>query len=95
MKEKWGVLKENKNVHLTKEPSWEQVLNFFSTKISRPSFDTWIKNTTGEIEGDTIKVHCENSFQKDWVEERYNHLFSEAVGKVYGKDYKITYVGSI
>jgi chromosomal replication initiator protein len=67
-------------------------LNIISTKISKPSFDTWIKNTKGETEGDILKIYCQNSFQKDWLEERYHNLFCEVVEKVFGKECEIKYV---
>jgi hypothetical protein len=90
---KWRVPKNgNREAQAFIEPSWELVLNIISTKISKPSFDTWIKNTKGESEGETIRVYCQNSFQKDWLEERYNTLFSETIEQVFGKEHKIKYI---
>lgn len=44
---------------------WSKVLNKISTQISRPSFDTWFKETTMEVENEIITVYGANEFARD------------------------------
>lgn len=71
--------------------SWTQILHIISHKISKPSFDTWIKGTQGIIEENKITVICNNEFQRDWLEERYRSLISATAEEVFGKEYKIVF----
>jgi len=62
-----------------------------SEKISKPSFDTWFKNTSIEIEKDIITIYANNEFGKDWLEHNYHELISETVKEITGKAYSVQY----
>ncbi|WP_249872439.1 DnaA N-terminal domain-containing protein [Oceanobacillus saliphilus] len=70
---------------------WSEVLNKISEKISKPSFDTWFKNTTMEVEEDTIKVYAANEFARDWLAHTYGELIPETVKEITGKTYTFKY----
>ncbi len=74
-----------------KEDSWGKILDFISKKISKPSFDTWIKETEAIIEENKITVYAKNEFQRDWLEERYHNLISATVEELLGKEYKVVF----
>ncbi|RHW35090.1 hypothetical protein D1B32_00255 [Oceanobacillus profundus] len=73
---------------------WPEVLDRIREKISEPSFDTWIKDTSIEVKDDTITVYAPNEFGRDWIETQYNDLISEIVELVTGKSYKFEYACS-
>src|SRR5690625_2113547 len=57
---------------------WIAALNKIEGKISKPSFDTWLKNTVAEkLEGDTLIVNVPNEFARDWLEGRYTKLIAD------------------
>ena len=55
--------------------------DFYSSKmekkISKPSFETWLKSTKAYmLQGDILTVTAPNEFARDWLEERYSHLIN-------------------
>ena len=68
---------------------WEDVLRNIKGRISKPSYETWFKNTKAEIEGDVLTVFALNSFGKDWLESQYGNMIMHTVEKVAGQSYKI------
>ncbi|WP_394234189.1 DnaA N-terminal domain-containing protein [Niallia oryzisoli] len=64
---------------------WTNVLHKISTKLSKPSFATWLKNTTADIRDDVITVKAHNEFQAMWIEERYSVLIAETVKEITGR----------
>ena len=60
----------------------KQVLELIGTKISKPSFDTWLKNTPCSLENNLATIYCGNEFQRDWLEERYSPLMVECLKEV-------------
>src|SRR5690625_7582453 len=60
------------------EELWIAALEEIEKKISKPSFDTWLKNTVAEkLDGDTLIVNVPNEFARDWLEGRYTKLITE------------------
>ena len=56
---------------------WNQTLSNIEKKISKPSFDTWLKSTKAHVlQGDTLIVTAPNEFARDWLEGRYSQLIS-------------------
>lgn len=70
---------------------WNEVLSQISQKIGKPSFETWLKNTTAEMKEDIVIVKAQNDFQADWLEERYQTLITETVENVTGKCMEIAF----
>ncbi|WP_147535189.1 DnaA N-terminal domain-containing protein [Bacillus marasmi] len=70
---------------------WNEVLDQIKQKIGRPSFETWLKNTSAELSDDELIVKTQNEFQADWLEERYLTLISETVENVMEKNMKIVF----
>lgn len=64
---------------------WAATLNTIQEKISKPSFDTWLKNTKAEIiKDDTIIINVPNEFARDWLEGRYTQLISDVLFELTG-----------
>jgi chromosomal replication initiator protein len=72
---------------------WQQVLSMIQTKVSKPSFDTWLKSTKAIAFTDTTIVICvPNNFAKEWLETRYAKLISNTIFEYTGRpvDVKFT-----
>ncbi|TBL77470.1 chromosomal replication initiator protein DnaA [Paenibacillus thalictri] len=59
---------------------WQQVLSIIQTKVSKPSFDTWLKSTKAVVFNDDAVVICvPNNFAKEWLETRYAKMISATI----------------
>jgi len=64
---------------------WVAALKKIEEKVSKPSFDTWLKNTKAEMmEKDTLIISAPNEFARDWLENQYTELISEVIEEVTG-----------
>ncbi|GAA0502158.1 chromosomal replication initiator protein DnaA [Salinibacillus aidingensis] len=67
------------------EELWKKTLETIEGKISKPSFDTWLKSTEAKsIEKDTIVIAAPNEFARDWLENSYSTLISNTLHEVTG-----------
>ena len=74
------------------EFSWDNVLRNIEGRISKPSYETWIKNTKAEISEDIVTVFAPNSFARDWLGSKYEGMILEVVKELAGKTYQATFV---
>jgi chromosomal replication initiator protein len=73
--------KDLENIH----DLWKATLEKIEEKISKPSFDTWLKDTKAEsLEGKTLTISAPNEFARDWLEEQYSQLISNILLEVTG-----------
>lgn len=78
-REKGGLILEN--IH----DLWERVLSEMETKVSKPSFETWLKSTKATaIQNDVITVTAPNEFARDWLEDHYAGLTSDTIEHLTG-----------
>src|SRR5690625_6552012 len=57
---------------------WASALKHIEEKISKPSFDTWLKNTKAKsLQENTLTITAPNEFAKDWLQERYTQLIRD------------------
>jgi len=89
-----NIVSENNNLERAtfSENLWDEILELIAERISVPSFDTWIKHTIGEFIDDTVVIHTNNEFQRDWLENQYKDLFTSITEKVTGKSYKVVFL---
>ncbi|MFD1707832.1 chromosomal replication initiator protein DnaA [Siminovitchia sediminis] len=72
---------------------WEKVLGKIEKKISKPSFDTWLKSTEAfELHGDTMIVAVPNEFARDWLEGRYTKLISSILYDLVGEHLHVKFI---
>jgi hypothetical protein len=76
----------------TEADLWLKVLGQLSKQLSSASFETWFTDTIGEVTGNTMIIHCKNSFQRDWLEDRYEKSIGKSIQDLTGKTYKIEYL---
>lgn len=59
---------------------WHEVLSMIQKKISKPSFDTWLKSTKAvSLQDNILVIGTPNTFTQEWLENRYAKLISDAV----------------
>lgn len=72
---------------------WQQVLSIIQTKLSKPSFDTWLKSTRATVFTDTSVVICApNNFAKEWLESRYAKMISSTIYEFMGKQVEVKFI---
>ncbi len=72
---------------------WNKALAVIETKISKPSFETWLKSTTAHsLKGNTLIIVAPNEFARDWLEERYTKLITEILYDITGEEVKVKFI---
>ncbi len=72
---------------------WNAVLANIEKKISKPSFDTWLKSTKAHsLKGDLLVITAPNEFARDWLEERYSQLISGILYEITGEELSIKFI---
>ncbi|WP_059171610.1 chromosomal replication initiator protein DnaA [Bacillus sp. FJAT-27445] len=72
---------------------WNAALATIETKISKPSFDTWLKSTKAHsLQGNTLVVTAPNEFARDWLEERYAQLISGILYDITGEELEVKFI---
>src|SRR5690625_2815945 len=75
------------------EELWAATLSNIEQKISKPSFDTWLKNTKARvISEDWIVIDVPNEFARDWLEGHYTTLISNILYELTGAELNVKFV---
>lgn len=75
------------------EQLWNNVLSQVEQKISKPSFETWLKSTKLlSYNGSNVTIAAPNSFARDWLENHYVHLITGILTELTGEDLYIKFV---
>ncbi len=69
---------------------WEKVLELLKARLSRPTFETWIKNATiDHLDSETITLMTPNVFVMSHLQKHYLNIIGEAITEVIGKSLEI------
>ncbi|UOE94143.1 chromosomal replication initiator protein DnaA [Alkalihalobacillus sp. LMS39] len=72
---------------------WDHALTSMESKVSKPSFETWLKATkASELENDTITITAPNEFARDWLENRYSGLIAETLEDITGTSLQVKFI---
>jgi chromosomal replication initiator protein len=72
---------------------WNAALSNIEKKISKPSFDTWLKSTKAHsLQGDLLVITAPNEFARDWLEERYSSLISTILAEITGEELFVKFI---
>ncbi|MDY0404120.1 chromosomal replication initiator protein DnaA [Virgibacillus sp. 179-BFC.A HS] len=72
---------------------WTIALEKIQEKVSKPSFDTWLKETkAAELKGKTLVVSAPTDFARDWLEEQYTQLIADIVEEITGSLLTIKFI---
>lgn len=59
---------------------WKKVLLEIEKKVSKPSFETWLKSTEAyTLKNNVLIVTAPNDFARDWLESHYSALITETI----------------
>lgn len=72
---------------------WTATLEKMEEKVSKPSFETWLKDTKAEkLEGKILTICAQNEFARDWLEEQYTQLITEIIAEITGATLTVKFV---
>lgn len=72
---------------------WSMALANVQKKISKPSFETWLKSTKAHLlQGTTLTVTAPNEFARDWLEEHYTQLLVGIIYELTGEELTIKFI---
>ncbi|GGH80286.1 chromosomal replication initiator protein [Pullulanibacillus pueri] len=72
---------------------WSNALSAIETKLSKPSFETWLKSTSADAFSDnTLIISAPNEFARDWLETHYSHLIMETLKDLTGSDIDVKFI---
>jgi len=72
---------------------WDKALKEIEKKLSKPSFETWLKSTKAHaLQNDTLIITAPNEFARDWLESRYLHLIAETIYDLTGAELGIKFI---
>ena len=72
---------------------WNNALTSIEKKISKPSYETWLKSTKAHsLQGDTLTITAPNEFARDWLEERYSQLISGILYDITGEELGVKFI---
>ncbi|WP_066160913.1 chromosomal replication initiator protein DnaA [Halalkalibacter krulwichiae] len=72
---------------------WDKALAEIEKKVSKPSFETWLKATkANDIQNDMIIITAPNEFARDWLEDHYAELTSDTIEQLTGARLKPKFV---
>lgn len=72
---------------------WNAALAKIKKKISKPSFDTWLKSTKAHsLKKDSLVIIAPNEFARDWLEERYSQLISGILYEITGEELSVKFI---
>jgi chromosomal replication initiator protein len=75
------------------EDLWSRVLQEIEKKISKPSFETWLKSTKAySLKEDTLTIVAPNEFARDWLESKYSGLIMDTVLEITGSELIIKFI---
>lgn len=70
---------------------WAHALEELRLQMPKTTFDTWLKGTTAELQGDTLTVVVANSFAQDWLEHRLRPKIESSVASIAGQPLEIAF----
>ncbi|NES99150.1 MAG: chromosomal replication initiator protein DnaA [Sphaerospermopsis sp. SIO1G2] len=70
---------------------WYEVLERLQLKLSRPTFETWIKTAQAEkIENNYLVISTPNLFARNWLQKYYIHIIAGVVEDILGYSLEIS-----
>ncbi len=72
---------------------WETALGELQIQITRPNYDTWLKETVGiKYQDDLFVIGAPNTFVAEWLENRLRSLIKRTLSGIIGKKVDIQFV---
>ena len=75
---------------ISSEQLWNKVLEILKKRLSRPTFETWIQNTTiDDFDSESITILTPNAFVMNHLQKHYLNIIDDAVAEVIGRSLEI------
>jgi len=72
---------------------WRAVLGDLQVSLSPANFETWLKDTAlAEADENRFRIAAPNGFARDWLDNRYRTLISQALARVVGGTVQVEFV---
>src|SRR5699024_2549827 len=72
---------------------WNEILDKMKEKISKPSFETWLKHTEArDLQDDMFFVSVPNEFTKNWLDQRYTQVINSLLYEVTGSKLQVKFI---
>jgi hypothetical protein len=91
-------LKAFKVVNVTERDSaaaalWQRVLEALQPQVTRPNYETWLRNTTGfALEGEKLIIAAPNEFAAGWLTRKLMPTCSKVLAETVGRAMQIEMV---
>lgn len=74
---------------------WDRTLKMIEKKVSKPSFDTWLRDTKAnsiDQKSNIITIIAPNEFARDWLENRYFAIIKETLKELTGAELEVKFI---
>lgn len=72
---------------------WVKTLNVIEKKISKPSFETWLKSTKAiALNKNTLIVEAPNDFAREWLDGNYKEILTKILYELIGENMSLKFV---
>ena len=76
----------------TAQRIWDAALGQLQIHVTRPNYDTWLKDTVGlRMTDGQFVVGAPTEFVKEWLATRMRSLVSQTVGRIAGRSLEVTF----
>lgn len=71
---------------------WNYILTELESKMSKPSYDTWLSNTyVKDFSDDILTISVENDFIKNWLVQRYTEIVNALLYEMTGSELQVKF----
>ncbi|GGE48169.1 chromosomal replication initiator protein DnaA [Pullulanibacillus camelliae] len=72
---------------------WTEALKAIEAKLSKPSFETWLKSTSADSYSDNVLIiSAPNEFARDWLETHYSTLIIDTIKDLTGSEIGVKFI---
>ncbi len=74
---------------------WERALGELQIQVSKPNYDTWLRNSRGiSCQNDIFVVGVRNAFAAEWLSKRLYPLVKRTLGDIVGREIDLQFIVS-
>src|SRR3989304_2291754 len=71
---------------------WETALGQLELQVTRPNFETWLRNTVGlHLENNQLVVGVPSDFALEWLRSRLHSLIGRTVAQLVGSPVSVSF----
>ena len=75
------------------EELWKYILTEMKSKISKPSYDTWLSKTkVKNVSKDTLNISVPNDFTKTWLDQHYTDVINGLLYEMTGMQISVKFL---